>query len=1156
MENIEDIDVSEFKSLLDPAVVRAKFDISEDELRLLSEFGSSLDSDVKDFIEDFYVWMQKLAEYPQFFKNTGTVDRVKGEQIRYWNDFFKGDITNKYLRTRIHIGTVHARIGLPIHSYCSAMNFSMNWWTAKILEGKDEKLEQAARAQLVKIISKLIQLDVSLVTQTYHQQTQKKLQATLDETQKIVHDVTKVAQSVVEGDFTTTLKNDGKLNVAINKMIKSLNESAEKNRREAWVKTGHAQLSERLSGDIDIPTLCSNAIDFLTKYFEAQVGVFYIINSDNELELMGSYAYQHRKNLSNKFKVGESLIGQAVLEKKTIIIENVPADYMKVSSGLGEATVKSLMVFPIVVEGHIKGVIEIGKLKDFNELHLELSNVVNEMIGVSLEVAKNKERMNELYEDSQRKSKALEEQSAKLEATNADLKEKAAKIKASEEELKQQSEELQATNEELEEKTEALEAQKRDIEKKNRDLQESKRLIEEKAKELQRSGKYKSEFLSNMSHELRTPLNSLLILSQTLMENTDGNMSDEQVEQAGIINQSGKDLLNLINDILDLSKVEAGKLNIESESFVIEDLVDGLNTMLSPVAKNNQVNFSCQCSSSLPQTLISDPMRIEQILKNLLSNALKFTDKGGDVTLKVGKAESSQKFINSNLKPESTIFFAVRDTGIGIPDDEQDTIFKAFQQVDGSINRRYGGTGLGLTISRQLAELLGGEIQLQSKVGEGSTFTLFLPLEKGEDIAKPDDTMSALDDILQANAPTGATKREKPLVLLIEDDPNFKDILENSLQERSVDFLSCSLGEEGVNLAKKHLPTAIILDVGLPDVSGLSVLETLRSDKKTANIPVHIVSAADVRTSSIQKGAVGFINKPVDKEGLSKLLDNASTIIQEPIKEVLIVEDNEIERDAIIKSIDSDNIHISYASSAAEAEGILKQKRVHCMILDLHLPDASGKDFLQKISDNPNIVLPAIIVHTAQDITPEEEQELNAYAPSVVLKSADSQSRLSDEVNLFLHKITADESPVESNVFKSLPKVESKGTQDFKGRKILLVDDDMRNNIALGSYLRRHGLETITADNGELALSRLKENKDIDLVFMDIMMPVMDGYTTMQHIREDETNKELPIIALTAKAMSDDRKKCIESGANDYLTKPVDLDKLFSVMRVWLKDDK
>jgi len=744
-----------------------------------------------------------------------------------------------------------------------------------------------------------------------------------------------------------------------------------------------------------------------------------------------------------------------------------------------------------------------------------------------------------LLTDSQKKSQALERQSEELAANNQALAEQTEKVLASEEELKAQSEELKAQSEELkaqgeelliknnelEEKTRALELQKHDIEEKNSALEESKTLLQTKADELEKSSKYKTEFLSNMSHELRTPLNSLLILSQSFMDNDDGNLTQDQIERASVIYNSGRDLLTLINDILDLSKVEAGKLVVEFNEYEPAKVAKSVCGLLKPVSDKKGIELIIDIDRDIKQFMISDRMRIEQILKNLMSNAVKFSEEGSEIFLKV--------FKTANGEHSSTrIAFAVQDSGIGISEKDQKAIFESFQQADGSISRRFGGTGLGLTISRQLAGLLGGEINLESQEGQGSTFTLLLPWKEGRDESRFNDSQPILSSEQQTlevvqhineqcdSMREGITGISDGKILIIEDDVTFQKIVVENIERRGMKALVSSTGKEGLEQAKTSNPSAIILDVGLPDINGLELLEKLKKDRRTKNIPVHVVSAADIKEKSLQKGAIGFVNKPLDKAKLSDLLDKASELLHEPVKEVLVVEDDDIEGEYLANLIKSDNVNVKLVTSVSQAEKELRETRFHCMILDLNIPGGGGLELLERINKDSKVTVPAVMIYTAQDITEEDEKVLSEYTPTIILKSADSKNRLVDELSLFLHGIdNEDQYSSEISVVN--------GNQKPDGFKVLLVDDDMRNNIALGSYLRKQNFDVVTADNGELALQRLSDESDINIVLMDIMMPVMDGYTAISEIRKTKSYKDIPIIALTAKSMKEDRDKWV-----------------------------
>lgn len=1141
-ENAKDVQ-GEF--LLNPVLVKAKFGILEAELSALRKFGELHHDKIEGFIAEFYQWMYTLPEFNIFFTNAPLVEHVKQKQILYWKEFFSANITDVYLTNRERIGVIHAKIGLPIHSYCAAMTYSFVWWTKKIeafrKDAAGSKEGSGFFSEIIIAFQKLIQLDIAIITHTYHKYTEKTWKDIASETQSIIEDMSRVTKAVVNGDYSMRLQADADkpLNISINQMIENLDKSDKENKRETWIKTGQTELADQLRGDQDLVKSADTMIHFLTTYLGASVGVFYLVTAAQELQLIASYAYTHRKNLSNKFKPGEGLIGQALLEKKILVVDDLPEDYLLVGSGLGSAASKSILIVPIMMDGKVFAVMELATLKEFTELHIDFITIIAESLAVTLESAQARSKMQELLQDSEEKSKVLEAQKKQMLTINKDLEEKALELKSSEEELKTQSEQLQASNEELEEKTQLLEEQKRNIERKNLELEASKKQLEEKAEELQTSGKYKSEFLSNMSHELRTPLNSLLILAQNLSANEEENLTEDQVKASQIIYNSGRDLLNLINDILDLSKVESGKLLIELEELNLQHVLDTCYEKIKPLAEQKKIDFSFQKTGTLPEIFIGDELRIEQILKNLLSNAIKFTESKGKVTLNVYIPEKSEVEAQS-LKTEKIIAFAITDTGIGIDKKNKKIVFEAFKQSDGSISRKHGGTGLGLTISQQLAHILGGKVGLESELGKGSTFTLYLPIEENVKKSK-NKTGSAKQNQKISLSNKKRERRTTPLILLIEDDKNFLNIMEKSLNHRGFLSLVASDGETGLKYAKEQLPDAIILDVGLPDIGGLSVLDALKADPETKNIPIHIVSGADVKRPALEKGALGYIQKPLDKTKLDLLINKASEVLDEPVQNILLVEDEDIQREAICKLLNSDNLSITLAKTGKEAEKQLRKARFHCMILDLKLPDMLGEELLEKISGDPAIILPPVIIHTARDLSEEEQKRLSTYTPTIILKTADAPERLTEEVALFLHKIT------EEKTFSS-----QSSSDVFTGKKILLVDDDMRNNIALGATLRKQGMQVITADNGEMALECLEKNDVVHMVLMDIMMPVMDGYTAMKKIREDQQLKDIPIIALTAKAMVGDKEKCIEAGANEYLAKPIDLEKLFTLMKVWI----
>ncbi len=997
------------------------------------------------------------------------------------------------------------------------------------------------------------------------------------------NEVIRQANTIARGDYSTEISHrsdQDTLGLALSQMTESLRRASEENERERWLKTGQAELSDRMRGEQALPTLSKNIVTYLAKYLGAQVGLIYLADNDETLRLTGSYAYTRRKHLATEVKPGEGLVGQAALEKECILLSEVPEDYILVNSGLGETAPRNILVMPVLLEGHVKGVLELGSIQPFTNIQLDLLNLVAENIAITINSAQDRQKMGELLSETQRQSEQLYQQQEEMKATNEELQGQTQALKQSEEELKcqseelkVQSEELQASNEELEEKSEYLTRQKTDIEKKNAEIQIAKQDLEAKARDLEVASQYKSEFLANMSHELRTPLNSLLILAKSLANNDEGNLTEDQVESAKVIHGGGKDLLTLINDILDLSKVEAGQMNLHMEEVELNSFVDGLHRQFNPVARDKGIEFEVQTDPGVPGTLQTDEQRMEQILKNFLSNAFKFTQTGS-VKVRVHVPDTEVQFHQDGLIHGKIVAFSVMDTGIGIPEEKQKAIFEAFQQADGSTCRNYGGTGLGLTISRELARLLGGEIQLKSRQGEGSTFTLLLPVEPRlvaaeNGSSKPAYSRSSFPEMNQ-NLNAGTSQTQVPghapslvpflpddrdeihegvkSTLIIEDDIQFAKILMEITRKKGYKCLAAGDGTSGLQLAMAFKPSAIILDLGLPDIDGQHVLNQLKSRPDTCPIPVHILSGRDDLSEFLEMGAVGHLTKPVSSEDIDDAFAKIETLLRAEIKNLLVVEDDEASRKAITQLIQNKGIDVTVSATGREAYDILRTMKVDCCILDLHLPDMSGFELLHTISEDASIAMPPVIVYTARDLTREEDQQLREFASSIVIKGADSPERLLDEISLFLHRVDSSLPAVQQDVTRVLHDTE----QMLRDRTVLLVDDDMRNTFALSKMLRKEGMKVVIADNGNLALEKLDSEPDIELVIMDIMMPVMDGYETMRRIRMQKRWETLPMIALTAKAMPEEQAKCIEAGANDYLTKPVDLEKLLSLMRVWL----
>lgn len=948
---------------------------------------------------------------------------------------------------------------------------------------------------------------------------------------------------------------------------KLIEESHNEIKRHSWLVGGLKQLSDRMPGDLKTAKLSKAIVTFLAKYLNAQIGALYLIDEKQEnLNLFGTYAYPKSDGIS--FKLGEGLIGEVAIEKEMLILNDVPDDYISVNSALGGTVPKHLIVSPFIYDDNVVGVIELASLSEFSKNELDFINESMKDIAVAINASQAREKVKDLLEKTIHQAEELQSKQDELRESNLELEEQAEELKVSSEKLKFQQEELQATNEELEEKTESLERQSKEIKDKNKRIEKARKEIEKKAEDLTIASKYKSEFLANMSHELRTPLNSLLILSKNLAENKKENLDNKQVESAEIIYNSGNDLLNLINEILDLSKVEAGKMTTNIEAIDIEDIRAGVNRNFVHQTKKKGLDLLFEISEDIPETINTDRQRVDQIIKNLISNALKFTEKGS-ITVGFQRPDKDVDLSFSGLNPMKAIAISITDTGIGIPQDKQTAIFEAFQQADGTTSRKFGGTGLGLSISKELSRLLGGELQLKSQEGKGSTFICYLP-ENAERKSKPDELPERRKTKDRRKKPVASIadvkkrikrkvksieddrndiSKEDKILLVIEDDLNFAKTLKSECQEKDFKFLHATEGETGLELASNFKPDGIILDIGLPGMSGWEVLDELKEKQDTRHIPVHVMSALDKTIDAFQKGAVSFLTKPVNNDQLNSAFKMIGEFNDNEKKRLLIIEDNDILRKSVIQLLKEDNLEIDDVAEGKAVIAKLHKNKYDCIILDLSLPDISGFDLLNKL-DKDDIIksLPPIIIYTGTDITEEEEFELRKYAKSIIIKGVKSEERLIDETALFLHQVVSD-MPV--NKQKIIAKLHNSDTI-FGDKKILIVDDDMRNVFAVSAALEEKNMKITSAANGKKALEILEEDQNFDLILMDIMMPVMDGYETMGHIRKNSKMNDIPIIALTAKAMKGDKEKCIKAGANDYLTKPLNVDRLLSSMRVWL----
>ncbi len=1021
-----------------------------------------------------------------------------------------------------------------------------------------------------------------------------------------------LAQEIAKGNWNSKvelLSPEDSLGLALQKMLsqlkerndKLLQESLEKSQVMAeieaknWVKTQVEDINNMVQDVDDLQLLAKTVIQRLAKTVSAGHGVFYALKASEQdqlttLSLLGSYAFNQRKNISNDISLGEGLIGQCALEKQTILLTQVPADYVQISSGLGQHEPSSVIAIPIIYDNTCLGVIELASFNNFTQQYQDLLQQVCINLGFVINNLLSRKRIQNLLDDSKHKATQLQEQQEELKSANENLIEQTEQLTASEEELRQQSEELTVSNEELAEQQKSLQAQKDKITISEQELQV-------KAKELMIASKYKSEFLANMSHELRTPLNSLLLLAKGLADNHNGHLDETEVEDAQIIYGGGQSLLSLINDILDLSKVEAGKLNIHIEPIVLSSIKAELLQLFTPLAKDQNLTLSINIDDSAPDEINTDSQRLAQILRNLLSNAIKFTEMG-EVDVELKRPNKETHFRSPHLTCQNCIAIEVKDTGIGISEAKLQDIFEVFQQEDGSTSRKYGGTGLGLTIARELTRLLGGEIQLQSILGKGSCFTVFLPLDLTQSeilvteeplahvttnlpknvktaIDQNTDNFNATNEISTINneddnvtqAPEESSlaatsfidddrksiNDQDKTLLIIDDDKIFAKILRDYAHKDGYKCLVAGDGKSGIYLANRYQPTGIILDLMLPDIDGHQVLEKLKANQRTQHIPVEIISAhSEDRREAITGGAIGLQTKPVSSEQLQRVLIELENISKAKIRQILVVEDNEHHRKATKRLLENIGLKAHCVATGEEGCKEILSGKYECVILDLGLPDISGIEILKRIHESDLEIFPPIIIYTGKELTDSEQAQLDKYRSTIVIKGVGSPERLLDDISLFLRNIEKSNISTElSDNNTSIIKLLDEDST-LLGKKILLTDDDMRNSYALSKKLIEMGCDVEMANNGQEAIEVLSVDPKFELVLMDTMMPIMDGNEATAEIRKMDNYKDIPIIALTAKTMPEDRELALNAGASEYLTKPVDFEKLVSILKVWL----
>lgn len=948
-------------------------------------------------------------------------------------------------------------------------------------------------------------------------------------------------------------------NALIN-MKASLEKHAKKDKTALWVQSGESLINGLLIGRSELKEFGLELLKALVDYLDAAVATYYIGEHGKNFELLGSIGVADRSQLPQKIGVGETLLGKAILEKRSVVVENFPTNYLQIRTSLGTSQPQWILIIPLIHEKEVEGVIEIASIKEMPDSAIDFANSITKNVGAAIHAIKSRIRLKELLEETQAQAEELQAQQTELENLNVELEAQANKLQASEEELRVQQEELLESNQELEIKSQALE-------EKNQMILERNLEIQKKAEDLALSTKYKSEFLANMSHELRTPLNSILLLSRLLSENNEGNLLEDQIEYAKVIQTSGNGLLTLIDEILDLSKIEAGKMTLSYEEVSLADMLNDLQSLFEPMAVDKGLQLNLVLDKIPVDNIQTDNLRLQQILRNLISNALKFTAKGS-VTLRVSPSEEKEGYLD----------FSVRDTGIGIPREKHQLIFEAFQQADGSTRRKFGGTGLGLSISKELAKLLRGSLRINSEVTDGSEFIVSIPISKpleeqriAEEIpsvtkeieTKTDSDKEAVSKkpldtripFLSAVIPDELAddrdniKEGDKVLLIIEDDTNFARALIDFSHKSNYKVITTVRGDVGIELAEKYMPQAILLDIELPVKNGWQVMEEIKNNASTRHIPVHIMSSHEVKRESITKGAIDFIRKPMALEQIGQIFGRVEKALSAGPRKVLIIEDNLKHAQALAHYLESFDVKTDISKDIQSGVNRLKSHEADCVILDMGIPDAQAYKTLETIKSDAGMENLPVIIFTGKQLSPSEEIKIKQYADSIVVKTAHSYERILDEVALFLHLVE------ESNdrPKKEQRKLNSTLVEVLNEKTVLIADDDIRNIFSLTKALERYKMNVLSAENGREALRVLQNNAGkVDIVLMDMMMPEMDGYETTTRIRQDKQFKNLPILAVTAKAMMGDREKCIAAGASDYISKPVDFDQLISLLRVWL----
>jgi len=1181
--------------------LRRLYSLKDTELDAVRSLGAVVQAHLPSMIDEFYRWLVQQPDYHAFFNRPGLLEHIKQQQLNYWHNFFAAEISEEYIETRRRVGRAHAAIGLPVQPYIASINHFIRLFLLPLAQG--DQFTPEKRAEITAALDSLARFDTGITmnavfryhaecfhemadgdfTRAHHPRSENdlfghalaRMAARLQEVESVcgaigmgslhrelaetgdrdhlarainsmvrtLRSVNELATVIASGDYSGEIEprsEDDQLGLALKAMTESLRSLTAERERQLWFAHTRTHLAQAMRGNPTLPELAHSVLLFLSQFLDAPVATCYICEG-TRLTLAASLATG--SVAPQTLQLGEGLLGASAQEGKPRLLVNLPTNYLQIGSSLGASAPPSVLMFPFLRGEKVVAIAEFASLGAPSNNTLEFLDQAGPDIALALLSAQTRKHVTDLLSETQIQAQLLQ-------SSNLELEEHAKALKESEERLRAQQEELEAFNEELEEKNQLLSQQTRSLEQGHSEIQQQ-------ARKLEMASQYKSEFLANMSHELRTPLNSMLILAKLLTENESGNLSADQIESARVIHASGTDLLNIISDVLDLAKIEAGRMDVVTEEASLTDLGRRIEQQFRPMAAEKHLDFSFTYATGLPGTLKTDPVKLAQIMRNLLANAFKFTPKG-NVRVEIRPLDA---IFDSSVYPRygaTGIAIAVSDTGIGIPPDKLQLIFEAFRQADGTTSRSYGGTGLGLSISKEYASILGGEITVRSEPGVGSTFTLYLgrpAVESGPVVTAPPTEAPQAAALTAPPPPMLIDDRANlndgdHVVLIIEDDSYFARILCDMAHRRNFRCLHADDGLTGLKMAQHYRPHAILLDVMLPSMDGWSVLDRLKEDPATRHIPVQLISAHDDLYNATAQGAIGFLRKPVSKEELDQVFARTEALHHRTISKLLLLTVGDSSASELAVHLAGNGVEITRASSIENAAAALKAAPQDCVVIEV---GARGQplDLLALLAGNTDSPPPPVLIYTTRELSPAEDELIRRFADRLTIKNVRNVERLLNEATLFLHIDMATLTSEQSRLINPGHDYEAM----LRGKTALLVDDDMRNTFALSKVLRGKGMNILMADNGQRALELLqnKPAQRIDVILMDIMMPVMDGYETIGAIRADQKFTKLPIIALTAKAMPEDRRKCLAAGASDYLAKPVDATRLLSMLRVWLQ---